>query len=355
MQKTALYNLHTELKAKIVDFHGWALPIQYQSILKEHLAVRENSGIFDCSHMGQFFLEGADTHSYIDSMISNQFLNIDIEKGVYSPLLYENGTFVDDLIAYKLSDTEALIIVNASNIEKDFAWFQQHLKNSSLNVNLRNESEQYSLLAVQGKQVANVIDQVFPDLFQSLNSFQIRQLEFQDEICYIAKTGYTGESGIEIIVKNQQAESIMRSFLDAGVQPCGLGARDSLRLEKGYSLYGNDIDDSSNALEAGLSWTVDFDKENFIGKQALLDLKQNGLKRKFIGFKMIGRNISRSGDQILNSENQVIGKVTSGVFSPLLKQGIGLAYIDRDYKEPKIQIQMNKKIGEAEVTKRCFV
>lgn len=353
MKKTALNAYHKELGAKCVDFHGWELPIQYNSIIKEHEAVRNNCGIFDCSHMGQVFVEGPQAHEFINYVISNKFENMTDGKGVYSPLLYENGTFVDDLIVYALNPQKVLIIVNASNVEKDFEWLKKH--QSNFDINISNQSDNYSLLAIQGKNASSYIHNVFPDIFENLESFCVKETTFNGSSCFIAKTGYTGEPGIEVIIQNDAATSLMKSFIDNGVSPCGLGARDSLRLEKGYSLYGNEIDDSTNALEAGLAWTVKFDKENFIGKDALEKIKISGNKRKLIGFKVLDRAIARHGDKFIDDSGKEIGIITSGIFSPSLKQPIGLGYIESSYSEDTVKIQLSKKVATAEFCKRSFL
>jgi aminomethyltransferase len=353
MKRTALYEVHKKLGAKLVDFHGWELPIQYNSILKEHIAVRESTGIFDCSHMGQIFVKGKDAHKFTDFLITNSFQNKEDGEGVYSPLLYENGTFVDDLICYALHPDKVLMIVNASNVDKDFEWMQKH--SAEFDVELENASEEFSLLAIQGKTAASIIDQLFPDCYSNLKTFSVAEKTYAGAKCFIAKTGYTGEAGVEVIIKNEAAPALLEKCVELGVAPCGLGARDSLRLEKGYSLYGNEIDDTTNALEAGLKWTVKFDKGDFIGKEALLKIQEEKPKRKLIGFKAKGRFIARHGDIVVDKNENPIGVVTSGIFSPSLKEPIGLAYINRDYAEDSIILKMNKKTGEAEITKRSFV
>jgi aminomethyltransferase len=353
MNKTALNDVHKKLGAKLVDFHGWELPIQYKSILKEHAAVRESTGIFDCSHMGQIFIKGKDAHRFTDFLITNKFQNKKDGEGVYSPLLYENGTFVDDLICYALHPDKVLLIVNASNVDKDFAWIQKH--SQDFEVSLENASEEFSLLAIQGKTAAAVIETLFPDTYENMTSFSICEKEYEGQKCFIAKTGYTGETGVEVIIKNEGAPSLMEKAVEYGAIPCGLGARDSLRLEKGYSLYGNEIDDTTNALEAGLKWTVKFDKGNFIGKEALLKIQEEKPKRKIIGFKAKGRFIARQGDVVLDLNEKPIGIVTSGIFSPTLKEAVGLAYVDSNYSEATVLLKMNKKMGEADITKRMFV
>ena len=353
MKKTALNEVHQKLGAKLVDFHGWELPIQYNSILKEHSAVRDGVGVFDCSHMGQIFIKGPDAHKFTDYLVCNKFSNMIEGEGVYSPLLYENGTFVDDLICYALHPDKVLLIVNASNVEKDYNWI---LKNKEgYEVSVENASDEFSLLAIQGKTAAVLLEKIFPKIYEAQAKFSIVESNTFGDKCFIAKTGYTGEEGVEVIIKNKHAAKLLEQCVEFGATPCGLGARDSLRLEKGYSLYGNEIDETRNVLEAGLKWTVDFDKENFIGKKALLKIQEDRPTRKLIGFKAKGRFIARHGDIIMDHNQKEIGVVTSGIYSPTLKEPIGLAYIDRTYTEKTIVLKMSKKVGEADITKRTFV
>jgi len=353
MKKTALNEVHKKLGAKLVDFHGWELPIQYNSILKEHSAVRERVGVFDCSHMGQLFIKGPDAHEFTDYLICNKFQNMKDGAGVYSPLLNEKATFIDDLICYALHPDKVLLIVNASNVEKDYNWILD--QQEGFDVNVENASDEFSLLAIQGKTAPDVLEKLFPDVYDSQEKFSILETNVLGHKCFVAKTGYTGEEGVEVILKNEYAPELLEKCVELGVTPCGLGSRDSLRLEKGYSLYGNEIDENCNALEAGLKWTVKFDKDKFIGKEALLTIQKNRPTRKLVGYKALGRFIARHGDIVMDHNENEIGVVTSGIFSPTLKEPIGLAYIDIDYERETIVLKMNKKSGEAKITKRSFV
>lgn len=353
--KTALYDNHEKHGGRIVDFAGWALPVQYDSIIKEHLAVRENSGVFDCSHMGQFFVSGPDASQFVNYMISNNLDKIEAGRGLYTGLLYENGTFVDDIIVYKKAEDNIFMVVNAANVDKDFAWFTEKLKESNFDAQIVNRSDEYSLLAVQGPEAPEKLNQLFPGLYDQLKTFGHCDIEFAGESGLMCRTGYTGEAGVELIVKNAVAGELFDALIEIGVKACGLGSRDSLRLEKGFSLYGHEINDQTNALEAGLGWVCDLNKENFIGKEALQKVKAEGTSRKLIGFKANVRPIPRDGDTLLDTEGNEIGFVTSGTMSKALDCGIGLAYISKAYSGDTVQVQTRRKLMEVEICGRTFV
>jgi aminomethyltransferase len=354
-QKTALYEYHKELKARLVDFAGWDMPIQYNSILKEHESVRENCGLFDCSHMGQFFVSGADAQTFIGQLITNSLDRIKVGKAIYSPMLYDNGTFVDDLIVYWLADQSFMLVVNASNIDKDFAWMQGVIDKFKFEVELKDRSSELSLLAIQGPTSPDLINAHLNGVFDELGSFEFKEIDFDGVDAWCCRTGYTGEKGVEVILPNEKAIALMKTFVDAGAAPCGLGARDTLRLEKGYSLYGNEIDDAHDPFTAGLKWTVDMSKSDFVGKGPLEAILKDGGPQKLVGYKVDGRALARHGAKVLNSEDQEIGVVTSGAFSPTLKQGIGLAYIHSDHQEDYIFLEVRNKKIEAKIHSRSFV
>jgi len=355
MKKTPCFDLHRELGGKIVDFAGWALPVQYQGILKEHEAVRTNCGIFDCSHMGQVFVKGPRTLEFLQKLISNNLNKIPDGKAIYSGMLNENGCFVDDLIVYRISASEAMVVVNASNIEKDFAWMKKVEREGGFGLSLDNRSEAMGLLALQGPDSPKYLNRVLGLDLSSIKRFGFVVLNYEGQQGYICRTGYTGEEGVELVFPNEVVAGMMKAFVDAGVTPCGLGARDSLRLEKGYSLYGHEITDKTNALEAGLAWTVDFAKDDFIGKQALEAVKSHGPTRKLIGFVMDGKAMARQGDLVVDAQEKEIGIVTSGTFSPTLKIGIGLAYVPSGYEDDSIRLQVRNKILTAKRCSRSFV
>ena len=354
-EKTALYNNHEAHGGRIVDFAGWALPVQYESIIKEHQAVREDVGVFDCSHMGQFFVDGPDAEKFVNYMISNNLNKIEEGRGLYTGLLYENGTFVDDIIVYKKSSDNIFMVVNAANVEKDFAWFTSKLAETNFNAQIVNRSNEFSLLAVQGPAAPSKLDELFPGKYSTLKTFGHCEISFGGVSGFMCRTGYTGEAGVELIIENAGAGALFEKLIEIGVLPCGLGARDSLRLEKGFSLYGHEINDQINALEAGLGWVCDLNKEDFIGKQALVDIKEQGTTRKLIGFKAQVRPIPREGDTLLDANGSEIGFVTSGTMSKALNCGIGLAYIEKSYEGKSVQVQTRRKLMEVEICGRSFV
>ncbi|WDE98003.1 glycine cleavage system aminomethyltransferase GcvT [Lentisphaera profundi] len=354
LQKTALLETHIKHGGRIVDFGGWALPVQFTSMIKEHKAVRSAAGLFDCSHMGQFFISGKDAYAYVQYMISNDLDKIAPGRGLYSGLLYENGTFVDDIIVYLEDKENIFIVVNASNIEKDFAWFESHKGN--FDVSLENKSDEYSLLALQGPTASETVEKFFPGIYDGLETFGHAAIEFEGQSGYICRSGYTGEAGVEIIIKNEAAPALFDAIVEAGVLPCGLGSRDTLRLEKGFSLYGHEITDKTNALEAGLAWVCALNtKENFIGKAALEKIKAEGKSRKLIGFTVTERPIARDGEEFIDEEGNVIGLITSATHSPMLKQGIGLGYLPVGYDKDTVQIRTARKVITGTLCKRIFV
>ncbi len=351
----ALHEKHTSLQAKMINFFGWQMPLYYDSIIAEHLAVRNEVGIFDVSHMGNFMLSGEDAYSAINYLISNNLSKINPGSAIYSPLLYENGTFVDDIIVYYESETTFYLIVNASNIEKDFTWIKENLQKNSFKAELNNLSEEFSLLAIQGKNSAKYINEIFPQLTIT-KPFTFEKIQQNNASIIVANTGYTGEKGVEVLVPNTIVDDFYEKCLVANIKPCGLGARDSLRIEKGYSLYGNEINENYNALEAGLGWTISFDKD-FIGKSALLEYREQSSeeKKKITGFIMEEKAFARTYHEIYNENDNALGEVTSGCFSPSLKKNIGLGYIPKNYAAKKIKIKIRDKFYKADITKRVFL
>ena len=354
-QKTAIYEYHKELNARLVDFAGWEMPIQYQSILKEHESVRENCGLFDCSHMGQFFVEGPDAQKFIEQLITNSLSKIKVGKAIYSPMLYDNGTFVDDLIVYWLADQCFMLVVNASNIDKDFSWLEGVISKYEFDVQLKDRSSELSLLAIQGPKAPDLLNAHLDGIFDQLDSFEFKTIDVDGSQAWCCRTGYTGEKGVEVILPNDKAVALMKVFVEAGAAPCGLGARDTLRLEKGYSLYGNEIDDAHDPFTAGLKWTVDMNKADFVGKTALEAVLKEGSPQVLVGYKVGGRALARHGAKVFNAQDQEIGVVTSGAFSPTLKQGIGLAYIHSNHQEDHIYLNVRNKKIEAKIHPRTFV
>jgi len=355
VKKTFLYDEHLAQGGKMVDFSGWLLPVQYGGILKEHECVRTACGVFDTSHMGELRVTGIGAKAFVNRVISNNLEKIQAGQALYSPLLTEQGTFVDDLIVYEISDSEVFIVVNASNIDKDFSWILSKQKAFSFSGTVANESEAYSMLAVQGPKAPEVLDKIFPGEYAKLKAFSFSQLTYQGSGLFFSRTGYTGEEGVELIVKNEAAVALFQALLKAGAAPCGLGARDSLRLEKGYSLYGHEIDETTNAFEAGLGWTVDMGKKDFVGKAALEKIKAGKLSRKLVGLTMIDKGIPRNLYDIVKESGEKIGYVTSGTHAPSLGENIALAYIPADYAGEKILVDIRGKKLWAKIGKRKFI
>ena len=359
MNKTALYNKHVSLGAKIVPFAGFEMPVQYSGVTEEHFAVREKVGIFDVSHMGQFFVEGASAKDLLQYVTSNNVENLENGKAQYSCLPNGNGGIVDDLIVYKIEDEKYFVVVNASNIEKD--WNHISSFNEKFGAKMSNVSDETSLIAIQGPKATETL--------QKLTETQLSEIPYYHftvgsvagvENVIISNTGYTGSGGFEIYFKNEFAEKLWDELTIAGEEfgliPCGLAARDTLRLEKGFCLYGNDIDDTTSPLEAGLGWITKFDKE-FVDKEFLLKQKEEGITRKLVGFEMQEKAIPRHDYLVVDAAGNEIGKVTSGTMSPMKKVGVGLAYVAfPNYKlGSEIFIQIRNKNIPAKVVKLPFV
>jgi aminomethyltransferase len=357
MKTTALTETHIALGAKMVPFAGYNMPVQYEGVNIEHETVRKAVGVFDVSHMGEFIVEGPKALELIQKVTTNDASKLTIGKAQYSCLPNDNGGIVDDLIIYRLKDDTYLLVVNASNIEKDWNWISSK---NDIGANMRNLSDDYSLLAIQGPKAVAAM--------QSLSSHDLSQIAFYNFVIadfagiddvIISATGYTGSGGFEIYCKNTEVKQIWDKVLEVGapfgIKPIGLAARDTLRLEMGYSLYGNDIDDSTSPFEAGLGWIVKFTK-TFTNSDNLSEQKQGILNRKLVAFELDDKGIPRSGYDIVDANGKPIGKVTSGTMSPSLKKGIGLGYVSPLYTDfgNKIYIQVRKNAMPATVVKLPF-
>jgi aminomethyltransferase len=352
MQKTFLYQNHVDLNAKMVDFAGWMMPIQYNNLKEEVKAVRENVGVFDVSHMGEFFVTGPEALKFVDFMVTNDIATAPLNKAIYSPLCRDNGTVIDDLIVYKLKSDFIMICVNASNIDKDFQWFDSHKQN--FNVKLENKSNDYSLLAVQGPNAYHVLKEI--SLTQNIEDIPYYSLQLVDNsstpIIY-ARTGYTGEDGFEIFGPHEFIKKLWQMLVESKVTPCGLGARDVLRLEVGYPLYGHELNDEITPLDAGLRWTVKLKKSSFIGKDALA-----AYSPKFELIKLsLDKGIPREGYNVLNAQGEIIGTVTSGTMSVVLNKGIAMARVDKNLynQNQSIFIDIRNKQYEAVLETKAFV
>lgn len=352
MRKTKLYSEHIQLNAKMVDFGGFDMPIQYTGISTEHLNVRNNVGIFDVSHMGEFYVSGNDALGFLNYVCSNNIHKIKIYKAQYNCLINENGGIIDDLIIYRTNDKDYMLVVNAANIEKDWNWLNQQIK--KFNCNISNKSDSIGLISVQGPNSLKLINDVFNDNFESIKKFNFKSIIHKNSKVLISNTGYTGSVGYELYVDNKIIIDVWRSLYSKKVKyslcAVGLGARDTLRIEAGYPLYGNEINDLTTPHEANLMWITDLNK-NFIGYKKILESISNS-KKKLVGFKMVDRAIPRKDYDIFDVNNKIIGKVTSGTFSPSKKVGIGMAMIDfENFKSKEIYIENRNKFSKAIITK----
>jgi len=326
-----LHDFHAAHGARFVPFGGWNMPVQYTSILEEHKAVRTAAGLFDVSHMGEFHVCGPDAALFLDKLVVNAIQATPVGKAVYSPICKSDGGVVDDLIVYRTGEEDFLVCVNAGNIEKDFGWFLKQAECWELDVRIEDHSEDYALLALQGPKAESILQTTGFDEVADIKRFWHRQFRFSGETIRICRTGYTGEDGFEIYVSPKVAESLARQILSKGeplgLRLCGLGARDSLRLEAGLPLYGHELSDQITPLEAGLDWTVKFGKDDFIGKNALEKQKEQGIPRHVIHFTLEGRRIAREGTPVVNSDGEKVGQVLSGTLSPMTGCPIGSAIV----------------------------
>ena len=353
MKNTALTTTHEALSAKMVPFAGYNMPVQYDGVNIEHEAVRKDCGVFDVSHMGEFLIEGPNALALIQKVSSNDASKLTVGKAQYSCLPNDDGGIVDDLIIYKIKEETYLLVVNASNIEKDWNWI---VSKNDVDAEMKDLSEDYSLLAIQGP---NAVEKM-----QALTSHDLSEIKFYNfvvgdfagiEHVIISATGYTGSGGFEIYCKNSEVKQIWDKVTQAGAKPIGLAARDTLRLEMGYCLYGNDITDETSPLEAGLGWITKFTKD-FTNSEALEDQKRRGVERKLIAFELDDRGIPRQGYDIVDGQGKKIGEVTSGTMSPMLGKGIGLGYVPMVFTDvnSKINIQIRKNAVPATVVKLPF-
>ncbi|GAA4773078.1 MULTISPECIES: glycine cleavage system aminomethyltransferase GcvT [Flavobacterium] len=357
MKNTALTHIHESLGAKMVPFAGYNMPVQYEGVNIEHETVRNSVGVFDVSHMGEFFLKGENALALIQKVTSNDASKLVDGKAQYSCLPNNEGGIVDDLIVYKIADNHYMLVVNASNIEKDWNWISAH---NDLDVEMENLSDAYSLLAIQGPKAAEAMQSLTSiDLVNMpYYSFQIGEFAGVNDVI-VSATGYTGSGGFEIYFKNEDAVTIWAKVFEAGapfgIKPIGLAARDTLRLEMGFCLYGNDINDTTSPLEAGLGWITKFDKE-FTNSSNLKKQKEEGVSRKLVAFELIERGIPRHDYEIVDANGNVIGIVTSGTQSPSMNKGIGLGYVPTSLStvDSEIYIRIRNKDIAAKVVKLPF-
>jgi len=357
MKHIPLRHIHEGLGAKMVDFAGFYMPVQYEGVNAEHETVRNGVGVFDVSHMGEFLLTGENALALIQKVTSNDASVIEIGKAQYSCLPNDKGGIVDDLIIYRMKENQYLLVVNASNIDKDWAWISKH---NDLGVEMRNLSDDYSLLAIQGPKSVEAMQNLTSVNLSEIPYYGFKVADFAGiENVIISATGYTGSGGFEIYCKNDEVEQIWNKVFEAGesynIKPIGLAARDTLRLEMGFCLYGNDIDDTTSPLEAGLGWITKFTKD-FVNSENLKKQKEEGVTRKLVGFELIERGIPRHDYEIVDAEGNVIGKVTSGTMAPSLGKGIGMGYVKTEFSkvDSEIYIKIRNNNVKAKVVKMPF-
>ena len=361
LKRTPLFEAHRTFKAKLVDFSGYEMPLQYRSIGDEHMSVRNHAGIFDVSHMGEILIRGEKALEVVQDLTANDVARLKAGKSHYSVMCRENGGIVDDLLVYCLSDKEYMLVVNASNIEKDFNWI---LQVNDGRAEISDISEEIALIAVQGPESASIMEKLTKNSPGGIPMFEFRSMEVSDyDNILVSATGYTGEKGFELYCNIRHVnvcdlwENIIVAGEPHGIMPCGLGARDTLRLEAGLALYGNDLTEEHTPLEAGLGWLVKWDKGSFIGKDALLEQKKNGVGRRLCGFVVQEeKRIPRNGHAIASTNGEVLGQVTSGGLSFMLNRGIAMGYIPTEQAEPgnTVMMRIRDKEYPAEVIRMPF-
>mgnify|MGYP000734072144 CR=1 FL=1 len=340
-KKTHFYDWHKE-RARMTEFAGYDMPVWYTRVEKEHMTVRKNVGVFDVTHMGRFIVSGPEATKFLDYMVSRDLKKAYSGQALYSVLLNAHGGIIDDLIVYKKSETDYFVVVNASNKEKDFNWFKSHIKD--FDAEIKDISDNTPMLAIQGPKTADLFRKIIGNKVDEIPKFNFAEVDdFLGTRVIMARTGYTGEDGFEVSFLNipmsdsSKAIEILEKLLelgkDLGIAPCGLGARDSLRLEAGMVLYGNDMDENTTPLEARIKYALDLDKENFIGQEALKKQLEEGIKRIRIGFIMEEKGIPRHHQEIFTESKEKIGTVSSGGYSPLIKNGIGMGYVPTEHKK----------------------
>jgi aminomethyltransferase len=345
--KTPLYDIHKSLGAKIVDFHGWEMPLQYTGIIDEHINTRSNVGIFDVSHMGRFEIKGSDALDCIQRLVTNDVSKLGDLQAIYSPMCFENGGIVDDLIVYRVNSEKFLVVVNASNRNKDFQWIVGHCGSAVV----ENISDKTLLISLQGPLAQKLLEEaIVGSNLNALRPFEITIAKIFGTECLVSRTGYTGEDGFEIFCDSSNIdiwEKIMGFGSRFSIKPAGLGARDTLRIEAGLMLYGNDINEKTTPLEVPLKWTVKFEKGEFVGKKALQSQK---VERNLVGFELEEKRIARHGNEVFLKDGKTGGFVTSGSFSPTLKKSIGLCFVPIGLQAGDlVDVNIGGKLYEAKI------
>lgn len=355
LKKTPLHSVHVSSGGRMVPFAGWEMPVEYNGLVAEHNAVRNSAGIFDVSHMGEIEIRGDGALALVQKVTSNNAAKLSQNQAQYSALTYPEGTFVDDLLVYKISDQHFFLCVNASNVEKDYEYIKSH---ASGGVEIVNSSDSYAQIAVQGPKAISILQRMTAVDLISIRYYWFRYLDLEGERVMAARTGYTGEDGFEIFCDPRAAKHLWNRIREIGgsqIIPAGLGARDTLRLEARMVLYGNDIDETTSVLEADLEWIVKWEKGDFIGRSALMRQKEDGVERKLVGFELTDRGIARHGHVAYIQKNQV-GSVTSGTFSPYLKKAIGLVYLPAELAvvDQEFEVDIRGKRTSARVVPTPF-
>lgn len=354
LKKTPFYEMHVKNGGRIVEFAGFLIPVQFEGIIPEHRTVRTDVGVFDVSHMGEIEILGKERLKFVDYLTTNDASKLELNQIQYATMLYPDAGIVDDLLVYNLKD-RILLIVNAANTDKDYQWI---VNNKKYDIDIKNISDDIGQLAIQGPKAESTMQKLFDLDLSTLKYYWATEVKMKDIPVLLSRTGYTGEDGFEVYVDKKYAAQCWQMIFDAGaeydIKPIGLGARDTLRFEMRYCLYGNDIDETTNPLEAGLGWVVKFDKGDFIGRDSLLEVKEAGIKRKLVGFEVIHKGIPRPHQEI-HAEGRKIGFVTSGTFSPSMKKGMGIGYAEKPYSKVGTRIRViGKSSVEAEVIKGPF-
>jgi aminomethyltransferase len=354
VRKTPVYEEHLKHGGKIVEFAGWYLPVDFSGLINEHNTVRNNCGIFDVSHMGEITVKGERAEEFVQYIIANDVKKLYDGKVLYTPMCYPSGGIVDDLLVYRNNSKDYLLVVNASNIQKDFNWL---LENNKFGVEIKNVSDDYFQLAVQGPKAKDMMEKCFGVDLSDIKFFHFKNMELNGVKCIVSRTGYTGENGFEIYGPWNKGGKLFDTIVTSGVAPCGLGCRDTLRLEAALMLYGNDINQETTPLEAGIGMFVKLDGEDFIGREVMLGQKQNGLKRKLVGFTLEEKGIPRHDYLVLDDADKKVGVVTSGTLSPSLGIPIGLAYVDNSVLESgqNIYVQIRKNKAKIKLAKLPFL
>jgi len=355
-KRTPLYAVHKALRARMIPFSGWEMPVEYSGITKEHVAVRTAAGLFDVSHMGEFDIRGPEALDLIRHVTTNDAANLVDGQAQYSAMAYPHGTVVDDLLVYRHHAEHFMLVVNAANIEKDFEWINSH---NRVDATVENVSADIALVALQGRKTSDILQPLTKVQLRDLAHYHFARGSVLNADAIVSRTGYTGEDGFELYLSANESELVWNGIFEAGASfglvPAGLGARNTLRLEAKYLLYGNDMDGTTTLLEAGLGWIVKFEKPDFIGRDALLKQKQEGVKRRLVGFEMLGKDIARDNYPVFVHGREV-GHVTSGAPSITLKKNIGLAYLPAEHASigTTFHVAVRSKLAEARVVRTPF-